>query len=878
MEIYQLKNVSFSYPNQKDNVLEDINLTIKAGEFVTVCGKSGCGKTTLLRLLKPLCAPVGNMRGEILFGGKSISEITQREQTVRIGLVMQDPESQIVTDKVWHELAFGLESLGLDNTKIRTRVSETASFFGIQNWFYKKTSDLSGGQKQLLSLAAVMVMQPDVLILDEPTSQLDPIAASEFINLLKKINGELGTTVIIAEHRLDEVLEVSDRVIVADGGKITADCAPRELCAVLKNHDMYAALPVPVRVFGALADGGECPLTVREGKTWLEEFAREHSVDESVLAEDTDTGKADTAIEVREVYFRYEKDLPYTVKNLNLTVYKGEIFALLGGNGTGKTTAVSLISGLNRPQRGKIRIDGTDISKIPDLYSGLIGVLAQNVQNLFVHNTLFADLFDMTDKDLPRSERESRLHSAAELCRIGNLLYSHPYDLSGGEQQRAALAMVLLRRPRILLLDEPTKGMDAHFKLIFVDVLRDLKASGVTVFMVSHDIEFCAELADRCALFFDGGCVSCAPTREFFRGNRFYTTSAHRMARQVTAKAVLADDIVRMFGKSISTDRRKESYTYDIQPPPVSARKKSAVSPARIAWGVIFALCFAAVCAVRGASELADTADYITQALSILFAALGIVCFFPQREIASAAASREKCGGGFAKRAAAAAVMMLAVIPLTIAFGIYRLGDRKYYFISLLIILETFLPFCMTFENRKPKAREIVVISTLCAIAVAGRCAFFMLPEFKPVAAAVIISGVCFGGETGFLVGAVAGFVSNFFFGQGPWTPWQMFAFGIVGFFGGAVFKNGILPKTRLSLAVYGFLAVLAVYGGIMNVASVLMATAAPTPALICSAIIAGLPVDMVHALSTVFFLWFCAEPMIEKLERIKVKYGLIER
>ena len=220
--------------------------------------------------------------------------------------------------------------------------------------------------------------------------------------------------------------------------------------------------------------------------------------------------------------------------------------------------------------------------------------------------------------------------------------------------------------------------------------------------------------------------------------------------------------------------------------------------------------------------------------------------------------------------------MILIFIPLTIFFGFRFFGDRKYYFTSLLIIIETTIPFCMVFESRKPKARELVVISVLCAIAVVGRAAFFMLPHFKPVAALVIIAGVCFGGETGFLVGAVTGFVSNFFFGQGPWTPWQMFSYGIIGFIAGILFQKGVLKRNRVYLAIFGFLSTLIIYGGIMNPASVIMWQNKITWEMIVLAYSSGIGFDIIHSLSTAFFLWFISNPMIEKLERIKIKYGLI--
>ena len=823
MESIRIENLSFSYPNRCDKALEDINFTVNQGEFVLLCGKSGCGKTTLLRLLKSTLAPHGEINGNICFNGKPLADYDTKEQASGIGFVMQNPENQIVTDKVWHELAFGLESLGYKQTEIRTRVSEMASFFGIQTWFYKKVCELSGGQKQLLNLASVMVMQPSVLILDEPTSQLDPIAAGEFLKTLEKINRELGTTVILTEHRLEDAFPMADRVIVMDGGKIIADETPTEVGKILKekNHDMYKALPTPMRVHSEVTNTLPCPLTVREGRTWLEEFSKENVLNTDIIPKDKTQDDAETIIAIKNAWFRYEKELPDVVKGFNLIVHKGELVCLVGGNGTGKTTALSLISGLNTPYRGDVKIKGQSISKIKNLYDGLLGVLPQNPQSVFVKKTVYLDLMEiLSDKKLTKEEKEQKVQSISVLCRIENLLDSHPYDLSGGEQERAALAKILLMEPEILLLDEPTKGMDAHFKEEFADILMDLKENGVTIIMISHDIEFCARYADRCALVFDGSITSASAPREFFKGKNFYTTAANRMARTRLPDAVLAEDIILACGGKIE---KKERQARNIE-------------------------------LLKAKKEIK-----------------------PQKDIGIEVIQVPKSDRKLTKRTLFAAFLILLLIPLTIYIGVFFLGDRKYYFISLLIILETIIPFLMVFESRKPKARELIVISVLCAIAASGRAAFFMLPQFKPVVALVIIAGVAFGGETGFLVGSITGFVSNFFFGQGPWTPWQMFAFGIIGFIAGILFRKGFLRKTKESLCIFGFLATFIIYGGIMNPASIIMWQNKITWQMILSSYVMGLPFDMVHSLSTAFFLWFISGPMIDKLERIKVKYGLIE-
>ncbi|MCL2840228.1 MAG: ATP-binding cassette domain-containing protein [Defluviitaleaceae bacterium] len=796
METYKIENLTFSYPTRPHPALLNVNLTIKSGEFITVCGSSGCGKTTLLRHIKPSATPHGVKTGRIFFENTPLEELSPRDGAAKIGFVFQSPENQIVTDKVWHELAFGLESLGMKTPEIRLRVAETASFFGIQSWFHKSVTELSGGQKQILALASIMALQPSVLILDEPTSQLDPIAAGEFLGMIGKINRELGTTVILTEHRLEEVLSLSTRVIVMEKGQMIAHGTPAEIGTILrtKAHSMFLAMPTPMRVWAACDGKDQCPITVREGADWLN---TQKIIQTSTAPPPMTTGKR--AVTVKDLWFKYEKNLPDVVKGLNFQANYGEITAILGGNGTGKTTTLSLILGLYSPYRGKIHTHEP------------VYALPQNPQTLFVAKTLREDLQEV----LP-AKKEAAFTQMIKLCRLENLLDSHPYDLSGGEQQRAALAKVLLLQPKILLLDEPTKGLDAEYKAIFAGILQKLAQDGTAIIMVSHDIEFCAEYATRCALFFDGDIVAENTPKAFFSGNSFYTTGANRMARQVLPEAVTPQDIITALGGKLTTTTKSN--------PPDDTPAKPYVN---------------------------NETQYIPPSNP------------PKPPLP--------------KRTMLAAALILLSIPITIYAGIYFFDDRRFYFISMLIILQTMIPFMMIFESRKPQAREIVVIAVLCALAVAGRSAFFMLPQFKPVIAIVIIAGVAFGGESGFLVGAVTAFVSNMFFGQGPWTPWQMFAFGMIGFLAGILFHKKLLQSSPIPLAIFGGLATLIIYGGIMNPASVLMWQPNPTIEMFLMSYIMGFPFDIIHAVATVFFLLIISRPMLEKLDRIKIKYGLVE-
>ena len=544
MALFEIRNLTFTYPGQEKPALTDLSFSLEQGEFLVVCGKSGCGKSTLLRHFKTAMSPYGERKGQILLEGRELDTVSVREQGARIGYVLQSPDNQLVTDKVWHELAFGLENLGYETGTIRLRVAERASFFGIQTWFEKNVAELSGGQKQLLNLAAVMAMQPDLLVLDEPTSQLDPLAAGDFLATLRKINAELGTTILIIEHRLEEVLAYADRVMVMENGRILALDEPAKLPARIRDNDMFRAMPVPMRIFEALSGEGGSPVTVREGREWLEGWMKNREAAGSSGEETRQDGGyreavSEVVIEARDVWFRYEKKLPDVVRDLNLTVRKGELYCLLGGNGTGKSTTLSLLGRIRKPYRGKLYLKGKELGKYreSELYGAVLGILPQNPQCLFVKDTVEKDLREM-------SKDEERLRDVIAKTEIGHLLNSHPYDLSGGEQQRAALAKVLLLNPEIILLDEPTKGLDGFYKQKLAEILKGLTKEGRTILMVSHDIEFCAEYGDTCALFFHGGVVTSAPARQFFAGNSFYTTAANRMARKWYPDAVTAKDVI----------------------------------------------------------------------------------------------------------------------------------------------------------------------------------------------------------------------------------------------------------------------------------------------------------------------------------------------
>ena len=786
--LYQAEGLSFAYPGQTVWALEDLCFSVAPGSFTVVCGPSGCGKTTLLRQLKPALAPKGRRQGRLHFDGEDLENLDLRRQSAGIGFVAQDPDSQLVTDKVWHELAFGLENLGLEQAAIRRRVAETAAFFGMEPWFHREVSRLSGGQKQLLNLASAMVLQPRVLLLDEPTGQLDPIAASDFLAAVERVHRELGTTVILTEHQLDQVLPMADQLLVLDGGRLVCQGPPVQAIARLREtgHAMFRAMPAPVRVWAAVPNDRTCPLSVRQGRDWLADYAADHPLAPLPPAPERPAGEV--MARLRDVWFRYGKQEADVLRGLDLEVRRGELAALVGGNGAGKTTALSLLSGQNRPQRGTVELRGT------------VGALPQDPKALFARKTVREELEEVCGDPHRRA-------AMAALCGLEPLLERHPYDLSGGEQQRTALAKVLLGAPDILLLDEPTKGLDPACKQRLAEILKELCRRGTAVVMVSHDLEFCGEYAQWCVLLFDGTAAAADIPRRFFAGSRFYTTAANRMAREQLPEAVTAAEVIGCCGGA------------ETPPAPPQAPEKRPLPPER------------------------------TEAPSPKTQRRG-------RRLALCA--------------------LLALVPLTIWMGMTVFRDRKYLFTALLVLLECTAAFLLSFERRRPQAREVAVIAVLCALGVAGRAAFSMLPQCKPVIALTVLTGAALGGESGFLVGAVTMLASNVLFGQGPWTPWQMFALGLIGLLAGALFHHGPLPAGRAPLAVFGAVSAVGVYGIIMNTASALMWQGELTWGMVMAYWGAGLPMDLVQAAATALYLWFLTGPVLEKLGRLQTKYGIL--
>lgn len=526
MAAFDICDLSFCYPQESAPALENISMEIPEGGITLICGASGSGKSTLLRRLKSCLADHGTVQGSIRFFGRELDKVPEEEQAERIGFVFQHPDDQIVTDKVFHELAFGPESLGRRQEDMRLAIAELASFFGISYIFEKSISELSGGQKQLLNLASAVAMHPDVLILDEPTSQLDPIAAADFLSALRRLNEEMGLTIVLTEHRLEEALPMANMLAVLENGRLIACGKPSKAVMQLCDRPIFASMPTAVKVFSQLGGTGDAPLSVKQARVFLSQFEGR-----ALAATEKNKIASEPIVTLKNCCFRYGRELPDVLRGFNLTLRRGEIYALVGGNGSGKSTSLGVISGRLRPYRGRVECGGCTIAALP-----------QDPRELLTEKTVLSELEEMGG-----SVEDTR--HVISLLGLDGVLQRHPFDISGDEQQRCAIAKVLLTKPDVLLLDEPTKGMDGQMKQHFGRLLGSLKGEEKAILTVSHDIEFAAQYADRCGLLFRGEIVTENSPREFFSGNYFYTTAAAKLGRGIAPGAVVCGEVVQCLKK-----------------------------------------------------------------------------------------------------------------------------------------------------------------------------------------------------------------------------------------------------------------------------------------------------------------------------------------
>ncbi len=609
-DIIRFENVSFRYPNTTKKSLENISFSVKEGEFAVICGASGCGKSTLANHFKKALIPFGECEGDMYFYDKSIKDLDDMQSALRIGVVQQDTDAQTVTDKVYHELAFGLENVAFKNDEIYRRVTEMSEYFGLGKIFRKDVNSISGGERQIVALASVLAMHPDLLVLDEPTAQLDPIAAARFMDMLVRINQEFGTTVVVTEQRLEGIIPLADKIILMEGGRIYDICEPKALASAVARYDkdnnsaypVYRSLPASIRLYKEVGDmcsvpygvndvkdsenagrrdgrinptlrrkiyaSESAPVNVSEGRRFLKnvvEILRSESENEGaekksggyeskyeteddvqpleVKKELPERGKPDFAIKAKDISFSYEKkkkthEDTYIIKKLEIKIPENSIYAIMGSNGSGKTTLLKLLAGIYKPQKGSIKT------------TGKVTYLAQNPVSLFTEITVEDELaeifatYERKEIKLPDAAIIEKVSEMLELLHLTDVRKHNPYDLSGGQKQRLALGKALLTEPDILLLDEPTKGLDAAYKAELARLLQEKQGQGMTVIIVSHDIEFVECVATHAALIFDKEIRVAGDKREFFMENRYYTTSARVLSRGIVQDALNVEEIV----------------------------------------------------------------------------------------------------------------------------------------------------------------------------------------------------------------------------------------------------------------------------------------------------------------------------------------------
>lgn len=759
--IVRIRDFSFAYAGRENEpVLDGISLDVAPGAFCVVTGPTGRGKTTLLRCLKPELAPAGIQHGgiEVLgyeLAGRSAAgpavsaAMDPRRSATDIGFVMQDPAAQIVCDTVWHELAFGLESIGMPQDEMRRRIAEVAHFFGIEPILHTSTDALSGGQQQLVNLAAVLALRPRLIILDEPTAQLDPNARRQFLFLLSRVNRELGITVIMSTHLPEatcpyatQVLELGDPVAAAERSELAALLALR----------------------------------------WTTWEQRRESAGPS--------GK-NAALTARDLHVRYDRTAPEILHGADIAIARGSVHAIVGGNGCGKSTLLKTLAGILRPQRGHVENRCAERQ----------AYLPQDPKTLLVCDTVAEELAEWQERVGYSADNVRRI--AVRLGLIG-LETQHPFDLSGGQQQKLALAKLLLTDPELLFLDEPTKGLDPAGTAEVVRILRSLAHEGRAVVLVTHDLDVAFGVADEVSLLFDGEVACTEPARIFFEHSLLYRPH----------------DRARLYGELLFTADTEEG----LETPEAE--------------GV----------------DLQKDAE-ATQ---------------PEPEHSSPAPKPQRRSSSLAE-----AFALLAVPIVLVAAGIT--GFSQTALLSFAVVIAALAVFFASYERGGARLREIMPTVVLAALAAAGRVLFAAVPSVKPVSAIAIIAGVALGRRSGFMVGALAALVSNFFFGQGPWTPWQMYAWGLVGYGAGVLAQAGLFGRgeNRLrnrvgsaGLLAYGFVSSVA-YGWILNAWSILGFLHTGLGFNLLAVYAASLPFDIAHGVATVIFLAALYVPWRRKLKRI---------
>ena len=605
MALIEFENFSFAYLNSDGTEsqvksLDNINLEIDYGDFVLLCGPSGCGKTTLLTNLKKELMPAGRRAGEIRFNGTEIQNLDDISSACDIGYLFQNPDSQIVTDTVIQEIAFPLENIGLPTEEIRNRISEIVAFFGINDILHKNVNELSGGQKQLVNLCSLLVLRPEVLLLDEPMSQLDPIASYEFLSIVRRLNEEFSITVIMSEHKADSIFPFIDKAVFLKEGKIEFVDNAHNICSEVIDDEIFENyLPAVTKIYNSLSVKYpsliklNTPLSIREGRRCLGtirddlikisngdgesnnlDSANLHHINKKYNSQEKSgiidklpfNRNKDALIQMKGIYFAYEKE-KLILKNVDFDLNKGDFLSLIGGNGVGKSTFLQLLVGILKPIKGKVKYKkGINLAYVHQ--NPMIHFSKDNVREEFMESILESNLLNRNGIGFSGEDYEKLLKMSSdefiesdilnglkfdsidynfkeliEFFDITNLIDKHPYDCSGGEQQKIAIVKALLQNADVLILDEPTKGLDPLSSKALADILNSLRDNGLTILMTSHDLDFVANNCKRCLMLFDKDIQIDDDPKVIFAENNFYTTFVNRMVKDYVPEIVTLDDL-----------------------------------------------------------------------------------------------------------------------------------------------------------------------------------------------------------------------------------------------------------------------------------------------------------------------------------------------
>lgn len=497
MEIFKIQDLTYYYPRAEKPALKNINISINEGEFLLLIGKSGSGKSTFGRVFNNIVPE--------FYGGTIQGHIDGIEE---VGMVFQDPEKQLVMDKVEREIAFGLENIGIDNKSMKKKVMEALSFLNMWELKDKKTYELSGGQKQKTAIASVIAMGNRFLILDEPTSQLDPVSADEILHIVKRLNEELGYTILLIEQRIDICLYLADRILLMENSELIFDGKPREF----GDWNKTSLLPSITELFSKLGHT-HIPLTVKEGRKELGKILGKET-EKTWKPKEIRLLENNKIVDIRKVSFKYRNGV-HAIKNLSLSVFTGEVLGVAGENGGGKSTLLKNISGILKPTKGRLIVRGE------------VGFLSQDPNDYLFNDTVYQELkYTLDNKKIKDYSKIEKTLQELDLYEYKN---KNPRDLSSGERQRVALASVLVMEPEIILLDEPTRGLDIHLKESLGEIIVNLKNKGKTIILVTHDIEFLSKFSDRVCLIFDGRVAQIGTKYEVLTSGIYYSSQINKL-------------------------------------------------------------------------------------------------------------------------------------------------------------------------------------------------------------------------------------------------------------------------------------------------------------------------------------------------------------